>query len=58
MERSEMTVDRILSEIERVLQSYEQFVVDKTFGIEFMHVQSSSGTGYKKYCGYYQDGGK
>lgn len=31
MRWSELTVDRILSEIERVLQSYEQFVVVETF---------------------------
>ncbi|WAR22343.1 hypothetical protein MAR_016317 [Mya arenaria] len=33
MPRSSMTVERILSEIERVLQSYEQFVVDETFDL-------------------------
>lgn len=38
MKRSALTVDRILSEIERVLQSYEQFVLDETLGIEVVHV--------------------
>lgn len=38
MKRSALTVDRILSEIERVLQSYEQFVLDETLGIEIVHV--------------------
>lgn len=47
MRRSDMTVDRILSEIERVLQSYEQFVVDETFGMELVHVHMPTGSGYK-----------
>ena len=42
-----MTVERILSEIESVLQSYEHFVVDETFGIELVHVQAVAGSGYK-----------
>ena len=47
MRRSEFTVDRLLNEIEKVLQSYEQFVVDETFGIEIVHVNRVSGSGYK-----------
>lgn len=47
MPRSSLTVDRLLSEIERVLQSYEQFVVDETFGIELVHVANVRGSGYK-----------
>jgi hypothetical protein len=47
MPRSSLTVDRILSEIERVLQSYEQFVVDDTFGIKLVHVANVRGSGYK-----------
>ncbi|XP_052815380.1 uncharacterized protein LOC128242318 [Mya arenaria] len=47
MKKSALTVDRILSEIERVLQSYEQFVVDETFGIELVHVHMPTGSGYK-----------
>jgi len=47
MPRSSLTVDRILSEIERVLQSYEQFVVDESFGVELVHVANVSGSGYK-----------
>lgn len=39
MRRSELTVERILSEIERVLQSFQQFVVDETFRIDIVHVQ-------------------
>lgn len=48
MRRSSLTVERILAEIERVLQSYEQFVIDETFGIELVHVQTTSGSGYKR----------
>lgn len=47
MRRSDMTVDRILSKIKRVLQSYEQFVVDETFNMELVHVHMPSGSGYK-----------
>ncbi|XP_060588537.1 uncharacterized protein LOC132743952 [Ruditapes philippinarum] len=47
MPRSALTVDRLLSEIERVLQSYEQFVVDETFGIELVHVSNVTGSGYR-----------
>ncbi|XP_053388466.1 uncharacterized protein LOC128551595 [Mercenaria mercenaria] len=45
MKRSELTVNRILSEIERVLQSYEQFVLDETFGLELVHVHLPTGSG-------------
>ncbi|WAR07622.1 KRUP-like protein [Mya arenaria] len=45
MRRSELTVDRLLSEIERVLQSYEQFILDETFGLEFVHVHMPTGSG-------------
>ena len=47
MKRSALTVDRLLSEIERVLQSYEQFVLDETLTIELVHVHIVSGSGYK-----------
>ena len=47
MRRSSLTVERILAEIERVLQSYEQFVIDETFGIELVHVQIPLGSGHK-----------
>ena len=43
MRRSALTVDRILSEIERVLQSYEQFVLDESLGIELIHVHLPGG---------------
>ncbi|WAR05107.1 hypothetical protein MAR_020476 [Mya arenaria] len=45
MRRSELTVDILLSEIERVLQSYEQFVLDETFGLELVHVHLPTGSG-------------
>ena len=48
MSRSTLTVDRLLSEIERVLQSYEQFVLDETFGIELVHVHMTKGSGQKR----------
>ena len=47
MKRSALTVDRLLSEIERVLQSHEQFVLDETLTIELVHVHIVSGSGYK-----------
>jgi len=31
---SQMNADRLLSEIERVLQSYEQFVLDETWTLK------------------------
>lgn len=43
-----LTVDRLLSEIERVLQSHEQFVVDETFHIELVHIHNISGRGHKQ----------
>ena len=43
MRRSALTVDRLLSEIERVLQSYEQFVLDESLGIEMIHVRLPGG---------------
>jgi len=46
--RSALTIERLLAEIESVLQSYEQFVIDETFGIELVHVQSTSGSGYRR----------
>jgi len=48
MQRRELTVDNILSEIERVLQSYQQFVVDETFNIDLVHVQNPHGKGHPK----------
>ncbi|XP_052795197.1 uncharacterized protein LOC128228116 [Mya arenaria] len=43
MRRSELTVDRLMSEIERVLQ--EQFVLNETFGLELVHVHLPTGSG-------------
>ena len=34
--------------IERVLQSYEQFVLDETFGIDLVHVDLTKGSGQKR----------
>ena len=48
MRRRELTVDKILSEIERVLQSYQQFVVDEAFRIDIVHVQNPYGKGHAK----------
>ena len=48
MRRSALTVDRLLSEIERVLQSYEQCVLDETFGIALVHVHIPQGSGNKE----------
>ena len=47
MKKSQLTVDRLLSEIERVLQSYEQFVLDETLTIELVHVHVVTGSGYR-----------
>ncbi|XP_053406272.1 uncharacterized protein LOC128559126 [Mercenaria mercenaria] len=48
MKRYQLTVERLLSEIERVLQSYEEFVLDDTLGIELVHVQMPVGSGHKR----------
>lgn len=45
----DLNADRILSEIERVLQSYEQFVLDETLEIELIHVKLPTG-GVGKRC--------
>ena len=39
MKMSALTVDKILSEIERVLQCYKQFVPNETLGKEVFHMQ-------------------
>ena len=43
MKMSALTVDKILSEIKRVLQCYKQFVLNETLGKEVFHVQLSLG---------------
>ncbi|WAR29495.1 ZN358-like protein [Mya arenaria] len=48
MPRYQLTADRILAEIERVLQSYQQFVVDESFRIDIVHVQNPYGKGHKQ----------
>lgn len=44
---AQLTVDRLLSEIERVLQSYEEFVIDRSLEIEVIHVKLPTGKGNK-----------
>lgn len=39
----QLNAERLLSEIERVLQSYEQFVLDETLDIELIHVSIPKG---------------
>lgn len=48
MRVAQLSADRLLSEIERVLQSHEEFVVDQTLEIEVIHVKLPSGKGNKK----------
>ncbi|XP_070554343.1 uncharacterized protein [Ptychodera flava] len=43
----ELTVYRVLGEIERVLQSYEEFTLDDSVHINFIHVHMPVGTGKK-----------
>jgi len=47
----ELNADRLLSEIERVLQSYEQFVLDESLDIEMIHVSLPKGCVGKR-CHY------
>ena len=51
MKLSQLNAERFLSEIERVLQSYEQFVLNETLEIELIHVSIPSG-GVGKRCKY------
>ena len=44
----QFSADRLLTEIERVLQSYEEFVIDQTLVIELVHVRLPSGRGADK----------
>ncbi len=48
MKKAELTVERFLSEIERVLQSYEQFVLDSTLEIVITHVRMPDGAGRRR----------
>lgn len=50
MKVGRLSTDRLLSEIERVLQSYEEFVVDQSLEIEVVLVKLPSGKGHKKKC--------
>lgn len=45
---AQLSADRLLSEIERVLQSYEEFVVDQSLEIEVINVKLPSGKGNKR----------
>ncbi|CAG2197602.1 KRAB [Mytilus edulis] len=51
MKLSQLNAERFLTEIERVLQSYEQFVMDETLEIEFIQVSMPVG-GIGKRCRY------
>lgn len=47
----QLSADRLLTEIERVLQSYEEFVIDQTLVIELVHVRlPSCRSAYKRNC--------
>lgn len=48
MKVAQLSANLLLSEIERVLQSYEEFVVDQSLEIEVVHVKLPSGKGHKK----------
>lgn len=48
MKVAQLSADRLLFEIERVLQSYVEFVVDQSLEIEMFLVKLPSGKGHKK----------
>lgn len=47
MKVSQLSTETLLKEIERVLQSYEQFVLDSSLELDITHVDMPSGTGRK-----------
>ena len=47
MKVSQLSTETLLKEIERVLQSYEQFVLDSSLEIDITHVNMPSGAGRK-----------
>ena len=51
MRLGQLTADRFLSEVERVLQSYEEFVLDESLDIDIIHVSLPKG-GTQKKCKY------
>ena len=51
MRKDQLTVDRLLSEIERVLQSFEEFVLDHDVEIDIIHAEKPNG-GTTKRCKY------
>ena len=46
--KKDLTAESILSEIERVLQSFEQFVLDGSFEIDIIHIKTPKGKGRKQ----------
>ena len=48
MRKRDLTAESVLSEIERVLQSFEHFVLDGSFEIDIIHVRNPKGRGRKK----------
>ena len=46
--KSDLTADSILAEIQRVLQSYEQFTLDSGLVIDVIHVKLPKGSGRRK----------
>lgn len=48
---SQLTSETFLSEVERVLQSYEEFVLDESLDVDIIHVRLPSG-GVGKRCKY------
>lgn len=45
MRVAQLSADRLLSEIERVLQSYEEFLINQSLEIEVIHVKLPSEKG-------------
>ena len=49
MRVGQLSAERLLAEIERVLQSYEEFVIDQSLVIELIHVRLPAGRGKRCY---------
>ena len=49
MRVAKLSAERLLAEIERVLQSYEEFVIDQSLVIELIHVRLPAGRGKRCY---------
>lgn len=52
---SQLTSETFLSDVERVLQSYEEFVLDESLDVDIIHVRLPSG-GVGKRCMYIDTG--